>query len=80
MFDDDVDDHLYYMVLLLGKLPEPWLTTWEARKDCFEDEADPQARAIKSSPSTEKPAVEKPDREGITSILHPSVVHEIRSI
>jgi serine/threonine-protein kinase SRPK3 len=23
MFDDDMDDHLYYMVLLLGKLPQP---------------------------------------------------------
>src|SRR5271154_2554956 len=42
MLDDGVDGHLYLMVLLLGKLPEPWWTTWEARKNCFEDEADPQ--------------------------------------
>jgi serine/threonine protein kinase len=30
MFDDDMDSHLYYMVLLLGKLPEPWWTAWKA--------------------------------------------------
>lgn len=49
MMDDDVDDLIFYMVLLLGKLPEPWWsTTWEARKDCFEDEADHKGRAIKT--------------------------------
>ena len=46
-FDDDVEDHLYAMVLLLGRFPEPWwTTTWEARKGCFEDEEDSQGRAI----------------------------------
>ena len=52
-----------------------WWTTWEARKDCFEDETDPQARAVKTAPATERPATETADREGITSVLHPSVVH-----
>lgn len=46
-FDDDVDEHMFSMALLLGKLPEPWwTTTWEERKNWFEDEADSQGRVI----------------------------------
>ena len=77
MFDDDVDDHLYYMVLLFGKLPEPWWTTWEAHKDCFEDEANPQGRAVKSSPATEQPPAQDPDKWGLNNS---SVVYQPRSI
>lgn len=29
LFDDEVDDYLYAMVSLLGKLPEPWRTGWQ---------------------------------------------------
>lgn len=76
LFDDDVDDHLYFMVLLLGKLPEPWwTTTWGARKECFEDEADSEARAIKTTSASGGT-----DREGITGVLNPSVAREPRSI
>lgn len=52
-FDDDPDDLLYVMALLLGKLPEPWWSEWEARKDCFEDEADTQGRVVKSANTDE---------------------------
>ena len=31
LFDDEVDDYLYAMVSLFGKLPEPWWTEWRAR-------------------------------------------------
>lgn len=48
-FDDDADDHIFVIALLLGKLPEPWWDEWEARKDCFEDEADPEGRVITTS-------------------------------
>ena len=70
-YDDDVDDHLYCMALLLGKFPEPWWTTWEARKDSFEDEADPQGRAIMSPPATELPAT-----EGVIQIPNPRSIQE----
>lgn len=46
-YDDEVDDYLLAVVLLLGKLPEPWWTSWERRKAIFEDDADDQGRAIK---------------------------------
>lgn len=47
-FDDDMDDYLYYMVLLFGVLPEPWWsTTWENRKNFYKDDPDSQGRAIK---------------------------------
>ncbi|TVY89779.1 Serine/threonine-protein kinase, partial [Lachnellula willkommii] len=40
-FDDDQDEYLCKMVMMLGKLPEPWWsTTWEARKLFFEDNVD----------------------------------------
>lgn len=39
-FDDSVDEHLYRTVLILGKLPEPWWSSWEERKNCFESEPD----------------------------------------
>ena len=45
--DGDVDDMLYTIVLLLGKLPEPWWTQWEARKQSFADDPDPSGRAVK---------------------------------
>jgi serine/threonine-protein kinase SRPK3 len=45
-FDGDVDDHIYMMVLILGKLPEPWWSAWEAHKDSFE-EPDSEGRAIR---------------------------------
>jgi serine/threonine protein kinase len=46
-FDGDVDDHIYMMVLILGKLPEPWWSAWEAHKDAFQEEADSEGRARK---------------------------------
>ena len=78
MFDDDIDSHLYYMVLLLGKLPEPWWTAWEARQNWFEKDSDPRGR--KCFPATEQPATEKPDQEGVTDVLHPIIPSEPRSI
>lgn len=40
-FDDNKDEYLCKMVMMLGKLPEPWWsTTWEARKLFFEDNVD----------------------------------------
>ena len=32
-FDDDVDSHLGAMALILGKLPEPWWSSWETREN-----------------------------------------------
>ena len=66
-YDDDIDSHLYCMVLLLGKLSEPWWTAWEARQTWFEKDSDPQARGRKSG------------QEGLTDALHP-IPSEPRSI
>lgn len=52
-FDDDPDDHLYATALLLGKMPEPWWNSWEARRDCFEDEADSRGRVVKTDNTDE---------------------------
>jgi serine/threonine-protein kinase SRPK3 len=73
-YDDDMDSHLYCMVLRLGKLPEPWWTAWEARQNWFEKDSDPQSRG-----RTYSPATEKPDQEGLTDALHP-IPSEPRSI
>ncbi|KAF2755574.1 kinase-like protein [Pseudovirgaria hyperparasitica] len=45
VFDaNDTDDYLFYMVMLLGKLPEPWWSsTWKARKEHYTDEVDADA-------------------------------------
>jgi serine/threonine-protein kinase SRPK3 len=48
-FDVDVDYYIYMMVLILGKLPEPWWSAWEAHKDSFEEEPDSDGRAIKTN-------------------------------
>lgn len=52
LFDQEIDDLLYSMVLLRGPLPEPWWTTWKLRKDIFKDEADAEGRAMKIKPLT----------------------------
>ncbi len=53
-FDGDVDDHIYMMVLILGKLPEPWWSAWGAHKDSFEEEPDSEGRAIKTNEFTKE--------------------------
>jgi serine/threonine protein kinase len=53
-FDGDVDDHIYMMVIILGKLPEPWLFAWEAHKDSFEEEPDSEGRAMKTNEFTKE--------------------------
>ncbi|KAF2755575.1 kinase-like protein [Pseudovirgaria hyperparasitica] len=41
----EIDEYLYHLVLMLGKLPEPWWsTTWKARRECFTDEMDSDNR------------------------------------
>ncbi|KAI1907430.1 hypothetical protein LOZ61_006123 [Ophidiomyces ophidiicola] len=39
-FEDNLDDRLYEIVLLRGKLPEPWWTSWKSRSQHFTDEVD----------------------------------------
>jgi serine/threonine protein kinase len=51
--DVDADDVLYNIVLLLGKLPEPWWTTWEGRKACSKDEGSATGRAIVTDAAAE---------------------------
>ena len=67
------------MVLLLGKLPEPWWTTWEGRKDCFEDEVDEQGRAIKIAAIT-SPAEESEGNAQEKSTTQTPLVQDPRSI
>lgn len=55
IFDHDLDSHLYCMVLILGKLPEPWWTTWEGRKDCFEEEPDAEGHVVLKTPDGGQP-------------------------
>jgi serine/threonine protein kinase len=46
-FDDDIDEYLCKLAMILGKFPEPWWsTTWERRKDFFEDYADADGRVL----------------------------------
>ena len=42
------------MVLILGKLPEPWWSAWEAHKDSYEEEPDSGGRAIKINELTKE--------------------------
>lgn len=51
IYDYTVDDHLFRMVLILGKLPLPWWNTWTSRKKCFEDDNDEQGRVIQVDPA-----------------------------
>ncbi|CAM6004001.1 unnamed protein product [Sphagnum balticum] len=46
-FDDDIDEYLCKLAMILGKFPEPWWsTTWERRKDFFEDNAGADGRVV----------------------------------
>ncbi|PYH90790.1 kinase-like protein [Aspergillus ellipticus CBS 707.79] len=48
MYDDEDDSQLFELVLLLGSLPEPWWsTTWETRRQYFEDKPDSCGRAVR---------------------------------
>lgn len=61
LFDNEPDDYVYFLVLMLGPLPEPWWsTTWETRRDWFKDEPDSEGRAVKKdlTPVKEIRAVE----------------------
>lgn len=72
-FDDEDDDYLESIVLLLGKLPEPWWsTTWKGRKRLFKDEADDLGRAI--------PVIESASTNGPKYVVHPSVADGARSL
>ncbi|KAK3313708.1 kinase-like domain-containing protein [Apodospora peruviana] len=45
--DDDPDEHLARIVKMLGKFPEPWWsTTWEARRQYFDDETNIDGRPV----------------------------------
>jgi serine/threonine protein kinase len=50
LFDADLDDHLFLIVLLFGKLPEPWWSNWTEKQDCFEDEVDADGRVKERDP------------------------------
>ncbi|XHG09836.1 hypothetical protein AWENTII_012874 [Aspergillus wentii] len=61
LFDNEPDDYLYFLVLMLGPLPEPWWsTTWEGCRDWFQDEPDSEWRAVQKdlTPVKEIRAVE----------------------
>ncbi|KAL3418662.1 hypothetical protein PVAG01_10378 [Phlyctema vagabunda] len=45
-FDDDQDEYLCKMAMMLGKLPEPWWSTWETRNLFFQDNADGDGRVV----------------------------------
>jgi len=71
-FDDEDDDYLESIVLLLGRLPEPWWsTTWKERKRLFKDEADELGYAV--------PTVE-PSSTSARRIFHPSVADGARTL
>lgn len=71
-FDDEDDDYLESIVLILGKLPEPWWsTTWKGRKRLFKDEADELGHAVSTV---------EPSNTGTKSIVHPSVADGARSL
>jgi hypothetical protein len=57
------------MVLILGRLPEPW-SSWEERKNCFENEPDGDGRAIQiASIRKEKKRLEISDPRSIRETL-----------
>jgi serine/threonine protein kinase len=49
LFDADLDEHLFVIVLLFGKLPEPWWSSWTER-DSFFDEVDADDRVKERDP------------------------------
>ncbi|KAH7378126.1 kinase-like domain-containing protein [Cadophora sp. MPI-SDFR-AT-0126] len=51
-FMDDDDEVIMEMVPLLGKLPEPWWGSWEARGQWFEEDGTPLV-----NPETKKPYI-----------------------
>ncbi|KAI9931592.1 hypothetical protein ASPWEDRAFT_37576 [Aspergillus wentii DTO 134E9] len=68
MFDDEADEYIYYMVLMLGVLPEPWWsTTWKDRRKWFKDEPDSEGRAVQVPDLNDKMAIE--DRLGGGDVL-----------
>jgi serine/threonine protein kinase len=80
-FDDEDNDYLDAIVQVLGKLPEPWWsTTWEDRRRMYKDEVDERGLVVsilESEPGNDN----RPDEESvITSIVHPSVADNARSL
>lgn len=49
-FMDDDDEVIMQMVPLLGKLPEPWWSSWKAREQWYEEDGTPLV-----NPETNKP-------------------------
>lgn len=69
-FDDHDDDYLEGMMRILGKLPEPWWSTWEFRLAHYKDEVDEEGKVIELNP----------EDEADTSNCHPSLAPGARSI
>lgn len=71
--DDDENEILRSIVLLLGKLPAPWRTSWEARQRCFENETDDKGNVVERERKTE------PEKSGAhSSSIHPAVANGAR--
>lgn len=71
-FGDEDGDYLESVVLLLGRLPEPWWsTTWKGRKRLFKDEEDDSGRAV--------PTAEPPSTDARRTV-HPSVADGARPL
>ena len=50
MFEDELDEHLFIIATILGKMPEPWWSeTWEGRRENFKDGVDEAGRVMAAS-------------------------------
>lgn len=76
LFDNEDDDYLDAMVSVLGKMPEPWWSTWEARRRLWKDEADDLGHAVGVQP----PETGELSPREWESTTHPSVAEGARSL
>lgn len=81
-YDDDVDEYLFTLATVLGKLPEPWWSeTWTVRTEYFEDEADADGRVVATSAIPDGAEAEPGDEEGqmgLTVVIHESRPRSLR--
>lgn len=69
-FDDDGDEYVEGMMRILGKLPEPWWSTWEFRVTHYENEVDDNGRVIERDPEEAEDSAN----------CHPSLAYGARSM
>ncbi|KAF2489397.1 kinase-like protein [Lophium mytilinum] len=69
-WEGDGEDPKWQMVVLLGKFPEPWWSSWETRKNYFDDNGDPYMTESGHMSVSGARTIEEYVEEGVTHDLN----------